>query len=115
MWLFTKHGHISLAQHEGDPESLRVLAQMREDIDHFVALLDAAGDHTHDVQELLDGGYRFCTKTKKTVAAQAVSSLVKDIDYTRFLHSAHFDFGQEPGYLLWLNPTGLQVARVKPE
>jgi len=35
--------------------------------------------------------------------------------FGHFMCSVHFDFGSEPGYLLWLNPTGLQVARVKPE
>ena len=39
--------------------------------------------------------------------------MVVSIDYDKHVHSFHVDFGKHPGYLLWLNKTGLQVATVR--
>lgn len=115
MWLFTKHGHLNLVQDDKDPESLTIYSQMRNEIDSFVTLLDSSGEQKHHILETVDGDYRFFVTAKKAAVAQAVACVVKEIDYGRFMQSVHVDFGKEPGYLLWLNATGLQVARVKPE
>ena len=115
MWLFTKHGHISLVKHETKPDSLVVYAQVREDIDGFITLLGVPEKQEYEVQEVVDGDYRFAVEAKRAAVAEAVSRMINEIDYGRFMRSVHIDFGKEPGYLLWLNPTGLQVSRVKPE
>ena len=115
MWLFTKNGHLSLAQHGSDPDCLLVQAQSRVDLDRFVGLLDEIDGQKHEVQATADGDCRFGVVAKKTVSAQAVARLVAEVDYVRFTQSVSFDFGTEPGYLLWMRPNGLQVARVKPE
>jgi hypothetical protein len=115
MWLFTKDGHLSLARHPAQPDCLVVYAQLREDMDKFVVLLDEIGGRRHPVQEAAEEGYRFMVTAKRAVVAQAVARTIGEIDYQKFTHSVHFDFGKEPGFLLWTNPTGLQVARVRPE
>jgi hypothetical protein len=65
------------------------------------------------VQETTEGDYTFLVMAKRAVVAEAVTLMVTAIDYGKFLHSFHVDFGVQPGYLLWLNQTGLQVARVR--
>ena len=57
--------------------------------------------------------YKFLVMAKRAIVAEAVARMVTAIDYGKFLHSVHFDFGKQPGYLLWLNKTGLQVATVR--
>ena len=114
MWIFSKHGHLSLGQDANDHDLLVIHAQLCNDLDGLVALLDEIGGERHKVQRTVEGDYRFLVLAKRSVVAQAVSRMVAEIDYGKFVHSQHFDFGSA-GYLLWLNQTGLQVARVRPE
>jgi hypothetical protein len=113
MWLFTKNGHLSVGQHAFDHDYLVVHAQMREELDSFAALLDEIGGQQHEVQETREGDYRFLVMARRAVVAEAVARTVAAIDYGKFIHSVHFDFGKQPGFLLWLNRTGLQVATVR--
>ncbi len=115
MWLFTKnHGHLSIGQHASDHDVLVINAQLREDIDKFVAVLDAVGSQKHQVQDTAEGDYPFAVLAKRSVVAQAIAQLVAAIDYSKFIHSFHVDFGSsQAGYLLWMRPNGLQVARVQ--
>ena len=113
MWLFSKDGHLSIGQHASDHGYLVVHAQVREDIDSLVAMLDEAGVGRHEVQETVEGDYRFLVIARRSAVAEAVAKMVSGIDYGKFLHSFHVDFGAKPGYLLWLNRTGLQVGTVR--
>jgi hypothetical protein len=65
MWLFTKHGHLNLGQHAGDKEILVVHSQLREELDSFVALLDAVGDRKHEIQETVEGDYHFLVTVRE--------------------------------------------------
>ena len=114
MWLFTKHGHFSLGQHSSDPSYLVVHSQLREEMDKFVGVLDAVGGKQHEVLETVEGDYRFVVLAQRSVVAQAVARMVTEIDHENFVHSVHFDFGTvQPGFLVWMNATGLQVSRVR--
>jgi len=113
MWVFGKQGHLSIGQHASDHDILVVHAQLREELDSFVVLLDEAGGQKHEVQATVEGNYHFVCLAKRSVVAQAIARMVIQIHYGKFLHACHFDFGSQPGYLLWLNKTGLQVAAVR--
>jgi hypothetical protein len=113
MWLFTKNGHLSIGQHAFNPDYLVLHAQVREDIDGFVAVLDEIGGQQHEIQETVEGDCKFSVMARRAVVAEAVARMVAAIDYGKHLHSFHVDFGKQPGFLLWLNPTGLQVATVR--
>ncbi len=113
MWLFTKNGHLSVGQHPVDHEYLVVRAQLREEMDPFVALLDEVAHERHEAQETAEGDYKFLVMARRAVVAEAVAKLVAAIDYEKHIDSLHLDFGAKPGYLLWLNRTGLQVATVR--
>ena len=113
MWVFSKYGHFSIGQHASDPNYLVVHSQLREELDKFVGALDAVAGRRHEIQETVEGDYRFVVLAPRSVVAQAVAQLVTEIDQGRFVHSVHFDFGKQPGYLLWLNRAGLQVATVR--
>ncbi len=113
MWLFTKNGHLAIGQHASDHGYLVVHAQVREDLENLVVMLDEAGVGRHEIQETVEGDYRFFIVARRTAVAEAVAKMVSNIDYGKFLHSVHFDFGRQPGYLLWLNRTGLQVGTVR--
>jgi hypothetical protein len=115
MWLFTSNGHLSLSRNPYDLDELTVRSQSREDMERFVVLLDRIGEGRHEVQEIAEEGYLVMVTAKKAVVARAVARIVGGIDYQRFVHSTHFDFGEKPGFLLWTTPTGLQVARVIPD
>ena len=115
MWIFSKDGHLSLAQHPTQPDCLVVQAQQRPDMDSFVSLLNEVSGAQHEIQPGGDSGYCCTVVARKSTVAQAVAKLVSDIDYGHFVQSMHFDFGAQPGFLTWITPTGLQVARVKPE
>ncbi len=113
MWLFTKNGHLSIGQYPFNHELLVVHAQLREDVDSFVALLDEIGGQKHEVQATTEGDYKFLVMAKRAIVAEAVARMVTSIDYGKFLHSVQFDFGKQPGFLVWMNQTGLQVATVR--
>jgi hypothetical protein len=113
MWLFTKSGHLSIGQDASNHDNLVVHAQLREDIDNFVEALDAVSRQTHEVQETTECDYRFLVVAWRVVVAEAIAKMVTAIDYGKFIHSIHFDFGKQPGFLVWMNPTGLQVATVR--
>lgn len=113
MWIFSKFGHLSIGQHASDHDVLVVHAQLRDELAKFVAVLDAVGNDKHEVQETAEGDYHFLVIAKRSVVAEAVARLVGEISYGKLHHSCHFDFGAQPGFLLWLNKTGLQVATVR--
>ena len=113
MWLFTKNGHLSLGQHASNHDILVVHAQMKAELDSFVALLDAVGGQKHEIQETTEGDYHFLVMAQRSVVAEAVGRMVTEISYGKLHHACHFDFGEQPGYLLWVRPNGLQVATVR--
>ncbi len=112
MWLFTKNGHLSVGQDPVAPGFLFVHAQMREEIAPFIVLLDEVAGRKHEIEETAED-YRFVVRAERAVVAEAVAKLVAAIDYEKHIDSLHLDFGAKPGYLLWLNRTGLQVATVR--
>ena len=113
MWVFSKNGHLSIGQHASDHNYLVVHAQVREDLKNLVALLDESGVGRHEIQETVEGDYRFFLVARRSAVAEAVGKMITNIDYGKFLHAFHVDFGAKPGYLLWLNRTGLQIATVR--
>ena len=116
MWLFTRNGFVSLAQHpqEQEADKLVVQTQTREEMERVIRLLDEVGGQPHEVEQAHDGFCRFSTVATKDVAAKVIARLVADIDYSRFTQSVNFDFGADPQYILLMTPVGLQVARVLP-
>jgi hypothetical protein len=113
MWIFSKNGHLSIGQHAGQRDILVVHAQLKEEMESFVALLDEIGGQKHEVQDTAEGDYRFVVLAQRSAVAQTVARMVAGIDYGKLIHSFHVDFGAQPGYLLWLNKAGLQVATVR--
>ena len=110
MWLFTQHGHLTIGQHASDHDYLVVHAQLREEMDRFVAMLDAVGNRKHEVQETAEGDYHYLVMAQRSVVAEAVSRMIAAIDYAKVMHSVRFDFGEQPGFLLLVGKNGLQVA-----
>ena len=113
MWVFTMSGHFSIGQLASDPNYLVVFAQVREEMDRFIGVLDTVASQRHEVQEMVEGDYRYLVMAPRSVVAQAVAQMITSIDYGKFLHSVRFDFGKQPGFLVWMNQTGLQVATVR--
>ena len=113
MWIFTKQGHLSIGQHAYDHDLLVVHAQVREDIEAFVAVLDEVGGQKPEILETVEGDYRWSVMGQRSVVAEAVAKMVTAIDYGKHVHSFQVDFGAKPGFILWVNKTGLQVAAVR--
>ena len=115
MWVFTKLGHFSLGNDPFDTNRLIVQAERRDEMERLAAVLDDAGGEQHELQPTAEGNYRFLVMAKRRYRCEAVARMVSEIDYGKFVQSVNFDFGSEPGYLLSVSPTGLQVARVRPQ
>ena len=113
MWLFTKNGHLSLGQHSSEPGYLVVHTQLREEMDKFVAVLDEVAGQKHEVRETTEGDYHYLVMAQRSVVAEAVSRMIAAIDYAKVMHSVSFDFGEQPGFLLLVNKSGLQVATAR--
>ena len=113
MWIFGSQGHLSIGELAGQPDVLEVRTQLREELEKFVAMLDAISGQRHPILERIEEDYRFLVMAQRPVVAEAVAQLVTEIDSGKDHHSFHVDFGAQPGYLLWLNKTGLQVATVR--
>ena len=65
------------------------------------------------IEERVEGDYRFVVTARREVVAEAVAMMVAAVDYTKHTDSLHIDFGAKPGFILWVNKTGLQVATVR--
>ena len=114
MWIFTKQGHVSIGQDAFDHSKLLLHTQLREELEAVVAVLDkVAGGQRHTLEERIEGDYRFVVTARREVVAEAVAMMVTTIDYTKHTDSFHIDFGAKPGFILWVNKTGLQVATVR--
>ena len=114
MWIFTKQAHVSIGQDAFDHSKLLLHTQLREELEAVVAVLDkVAGGQRHTLEERIEGDYRFVVTARREVVAEAVAMMVTTIDYTKHVHSLHIDHGLQPGYFLWLNRTGLQVATLR--
>ena len=81
MWIFGKSGHLSIGQHSSDHGYLVVHAQVREDIENLVAMLDEAGVGRHEIQETVEGDYRFLVIARRSAVVDAVAKMVSGIDY----------------------------------
>ena len=114
VWLFTRHGFISVTKHPQEPDKLVVQTQTREEIEQVVRLLDEVGGK-HEIERAYDGFCRFAPWPTRRWLAQVIARMVVGIDYGRFTQSVNFDFGADPRFLLCMTPTGLQVSRVSPE
>mgnify|MGYP000986555710 CR=1 FL=1 len=110
MWLFTKSGHVSIGQYPFDHELLVVHAQLREEMDSFVVLLDDVAGEKHEVREQVEENYHYEVRAKRAVVAEAVTRMVTAIDNSRHTHGYSASFGSSTGFFLWINPTGLHVA-----
>ena len=115
MWIFTSKGFVSLAQHPDDPDMLLVQMQSREDMNRIVEALDEIGGRKHELLPALEQGCCIATVARGDDVAKMVSRLVTGINYSRFTQSAHFDFGADPNFIMWVSGNGLQLARVKPD
>ena len=114
MWIFGKQGHFAIGQDAFDHSKLLVHTQLREELEAVVAVLDqVAGGERHEIEERVEGDYRFVVTARREVVAEAVARMVAAIDYTKHTDSFHVDFGAQPGFILWLNRKGLQVATVR--
>lgn len=113
MWIFTKQGHIAIGQDPFDHERLFVHSQLREEIESVVALLDQTAGQRHNVEERDDSDYKFQVAAQRSVVAEVVAKMVLGIDYGKHVHAVHLDFGAKPGFIMWVNKTGVQVATVR--
>jgi len=113
MWIFSKLGHVSIGQHVSQPDVLEIRTQLPGEAESVVALLDAVGDHKHEIQQDMEGDYRYLVTARRGVVAEAIARMVADISYWKLHNSFHADFGAQPGFLMWVNQTGLQVATVR--
>ena len=115
MWLFTKHGFMDVVQHPTQSDRLLLRIQLREHADNIAQLLDELCEEKHKIREISETDYRFMVVAKRDTVARAVSMLIGGIDYSRFKRSIHFDLGKDGTHVVWLTPTDLQVATIKPE
>ena len=76
MWIFSKNGHLAIGQHASDHGYLVVHAQVREDMENLVAMLDEAGVGRHEIQETVEGDYRFFLVARRSAVAEAVGKMV---------------------------------------
>ena len=76
MWLFTKQGHVSIGQNPFDLDQLVIHAQLREEIEAVVAMLDGAGGKRHEILEMTEEQYQFKVFAQRAVVAEAVARKV---------------------------------------
>jgi len=97
MWLFTKYGFVSVAQHKDDVDYMILRFRTAVDADWFIALADRAT--TPDLKHMLhvtddtDYCYWFATRRNTWVAMQ--TRIAADIDYHDFKSAA--DAWSRPG------------------
>ena len=110
MWLFTRNGFVSVVQSPEQPGKLVVQTETAEAMQAVVRHLGGE----HQIEPIIDGYCRFSLVADKVSVAQAVSEMVSEIDYGRFIESARFDFGADPNFFLRIKDGGLEVGRIKP-
>jgi hypothetical protein len=76
MWVFTKHGFVSIIASENNPTSLMVQSR-------FPGHIEALFPNAH-VTEAPYGIYRFRAAVQKHIVAQTLSDIVEHIDYSAF-------------------------------
>lgn len=113
MLLFTRLGRLSMLQHPIDTNLLQIYLQKQDQVDRLVAMLDEIGREQHQVQTIFEGEYRFQIIARKATVAEAIARLIGQIDYTDFMRTVRFEFGAEPGFMLMITASGLEVTRTK--
>jgi len=114
MWVFTTSGFLSIVKHRYLPGRLMIRARVREDIEHFIALLDEIGGGHHKIKETPDGDYRFRTTARKEIVAQAIAGITTEIDYDNFKDAVHGDVHRDRAYMgVWSAMHGLQSAKLR--
>ncbi len=76
MWVFTKHGFVSIVQHRDIPECMIVRARSPQPLEELWP--------DHEVITLEDADYRFRILAQRDSVMDVVSDLVGSIDYDNF-------------------------------
>ncbi|MCL5670049.1 MAG: hypothetical protein M1423_01935 [Acidobacteria bacterium] len=83
MWIVTNFGFFSVVQKPGD-DQLTVRARVRQDLEAL------RGKYIPDLGEILENAgtdYQYRVKVRREVFAEAMKSIVLDIDYSNFKNS----------------------------
>ena len=115
MWIFTTNGFVSLVQHPQEPEMLLVQTRTEEEMAAIVRVLDKIVGHGHRIEHVSDASCPWVVTATRRAVVQMIARWIENIDYTKFVRSVHFDFGNSPEFLLWMSSGGLQVARLNAE
>jgi len=81
MWLFTSNSFLSIVEHDHDPSLLHVRARLAGDIEEVFP--------GADVIETPNADYRYRTSLPRERVAEALSRMVREIDYTNFKNSVN--------------------------
>ena len=107
MWIFTRNGFISLAERPQEGNKLIIQTQTREEMEQVVHCSTMTAASTRLSRRWMVSVAS--TAATKDVAAQVIARLVAGIDYCRFTQAVNFDFGNDPQFLLWMNPRAFKL------
>jgi hypothetical protein len=83
MWIFTKHGFISVSQHKKEEEQFMIKSRVRTPLDILWP--------ESKISILPEADYRFRISIPKTEAMEVLSDLISSIDYSNFKNACEED------------------------
>ena len=109
MWLFTKHGFVSIVENLHNPETLLERARVRKDLENFVETLKAIDGKDRWIAETPAADYGYRIVAEKGVVADAVAASTRGIDYSNFKNAVHGDPSRDNAYFeVWAAMRELQ-------
>lgn len=102
MWIFTSTSFLSIVEHTEDSGLLHVRARFRGDIEELFPNADVIETPNHD--------YRFRTSLPRERVAEALTRVVKAIDYDNFKNSVHETMRKDAYIRVWETMWNAQQA-----
>ena len=76
MWLFAKHGFLSIVQHRNQPSVLMVRARVADDIRYYFPQAQVLVNDAAD--------YRYCANIRRGDVVARIAAITAAIDYDKF-------------------------------
>ncbi|MCY3880295.1 MAG: hypothetical protein OXF74_14085 [Rhodobacteraceae bacterium] len=111
MWLYTKHGFVSMVRHRDKPDTLIIRARRERHLRDIVINPLSESDERPAIQHTPEGDYPWRCEVSVSCAADLVREIVHEIFYDNFKNACHRTHPDDHDYQTTLRHTWSTAVR----
>lgn len=98
MWIFAKHGFVSIVAHRDKPRHYLIRARVRDDLSSILSLIDGHAVMPRIIIHTPDADYPYRATIGHAGLALLMGLLAGTIDYPNFKAAVHGDADRDAAY-----------------